>query len=43
LLIVLGLGTAWFFASREWRGHRRAHFRYERQQKERRAEPAGES
>ena len=43
LLIVLGLGVAWFVASREWRSHRRAHFRFERQQEERRdAQPGDE-
>jgi hypothetical protein len=43
LLIVLGLGAAWLFISRDWRSHRRAHFRYERQQSERRdAEVADE-
>jgi len=42
-LIVLGLAAAWFVATRKWRSHRRAHFRFERQQKERRdAQPGDE-
>jgi hypothetical protein len=42
LLIVVGVGAAWFRASRDWRASRRAHFRFEREQEERRASAADE-
>ena len=38
LLIVSGLGAAWFVASRDWRAARRDHHRFEREQKQRRRE-----
>jgi hypothetical protein len=38
LLIVAGLGAAAFIASRDWRASRRAHFRFEREQRQRRSD-----
>jgi hypothetical protein len=38
LLIALGLGSAWWMASRGWRRRRRASLRFGRDQRRRRAE-----